>query len=71
MNTEINETMTSIFGNATISHASGKPHSHQSEFEILPIVGFETAIEKISQWDGYSPTPLYSLKSLAESLSLG
>ena len=71
MNTEINETMTSIFGNATISHVSGNPHSHQSEFKILPIVGFETAIEEISQWDGYSPTPLYSLKSLAESLSLG
>ena len=49
MNTEINETMTSIFGNATISHVSGNPHSHQSEFEILPIVGFETAIEEISQ----------------------
>ena len=71
MNTEINETMTSIFGNATISHVSGNPHSHQSAFEILPIVGFETAIEEICQWDGYSPTPLYSLKSLAESLSLG
>ena len=63
--------MTSVFGHALISHVSGRPHTHQAALEILPTEGFETAIEEITQWDGYAPTPLYSLKALAESLSLG
>ena len=63
--------MTTVFGDAIISHVSGRPHSHQAVFEILSTEGFETAIEEITQWDGYAPTPLYSLKALAESLSVG
>ena len=63
--------MTTVFENATISHVSGRPHSHQAALKILSTEGFETAIEEITQWDGYAPTPLYSLKALAESLSLG
>ncbi len=63
--------MTSVFEHATISHVSGRPHTHQAALKILPTEGFKTAIEEITQWDGYAPTPLYSLKALAESLSLG
>ena len=63
--------MTSVFGYALISHVSGRPHSHQAALKILSTEGFETAIEEITKWDGYAPTPLYSLKFLAESLSLG
>ena len=62
--------MTTVFENATIAHVAGRPHSHQAALEILPPEGFATAIEEITQWDGYAPTPLYSLKALAESLSL-
>ena len=62
--------MTTVFENATIAHVAGRPHSHQAALEILPPEGFATAIEEITQWDGYAPTPLYSLKALAESLYL-
>lgn len=62
--------MTNLFENATIAHVSGRPHSHQAALEILSPEGFTTAMEEITQWDGYAPTPLYSLKELAESLSL-
>ena len=63
--------MTNIFENATISHFAGSANSHHAALNILHPEGFTTAIEEITQWDGYSPTPLYSLKKLAESLSLG
>ena len=62
--------MTNLFENATIAHVSGRPHSHQAALEILSPEGFTTAMEEITQWDGYAPTPLYSLKALAESLYL-
>ena len=62
--------MTTVFENATIAHVAGRPHSHQAALEILPPEGFATAIEEITQWDGYAPTPLYSLKALAERLYL-
>ncbi len=62
--------MTTVFENATIAHVSGRPHSHQAALEILPPEGFATAIAEITQWDGYAPTSLFSLKALAASLTL-
>ena len=63
--------MESVFENAKISHVSVRSHSHQAAFEILTTEGFETAFGEITQLDGHAPTPLYSLKTLAERLSLG
>lgn len=62
--------MTTEFENAKIKHISGKPNSHKAAIEVLPPKGFVSAIDEISQWDGYSPTPLFSLKDLSASLSL-
>jgi diaminopropionate ammonia-lyase len=62
--------MTTEFENATIKHTSGKPNSHKAAIEVLPLEGFVSAIDEISQWDSYSPTPLFSLKDLSSSLSL-
>ena len=63
--------MTNVFESATIGHTPGKPHSHKAAFEVLPGEGFSAAIEEISEWQGYEPTPLYSLTSLSSSLSIG
>jgi diaminopropionate ammonia-lyase len=63
--------MNTVFENATINHTSGKPNSHKAAIKVLPAEGFASAIEEISQWQGYEPTPLFSLKNLSSSLSLG
>ncbi len=48
----------------------GKPFSHKAVLEWLPVEDFVTAIEEISQWEGYTPTPLFILQELAASLAL-
>jgi diaminopropionate ammonia-lyase len=63
--------MTNVFETATIRHTLGKPHLHNAAFETLPAEGFSAAIEEISDWKGYKPTPLFTLKDLSLSLSLG
>jgi len=63
--------MTTVFESATIAHTSGNPNSHIAATEVLPVEGFKAATEEISEWQGYEPTPLFSLKNISSSLSLG
>ena len=62
--------MSNVFENAILGHVSGKPFSHKAVKEWLPVEDFVTAIEEISQWEGYTPTPLFNLEELAASLGL-
>ena len=62
--------MSNVFENAILSHVSGKPFSHKAVQEWLPTEDFVTAIEEISQWEGYTPTPLFNVQELAASLAL-
>jgi diaminopropionate ammonia-lyase len=62
--------MNTVFENATIEHTSGKQNSHKAAIKVLPPEGFAAAIEEISQWQGYEPTPLFNLKNISSSLSL-
>jgi len=62
--------MSNVFENAILGHVSGKPFSHKAVKEWLPVEDFVTAIEEISQWEGYTPTPLFNLQELAASLAL-
>ena len=62
--------MSNVFENAILGHVSGKPFSHKVVKEWLPVEDFVTAIEEISQWEGYTPTPLFNLQELAASLAL-
>ena len=62
--------MSNVFENAILGHVSGKPFSHKAVQEWLPTVDFVTAIEEITQWEGYTPTPLFNLQELAASLAL-
>jgi diaminopropionate ammonia-lyase len=63
--------MNTVFENAIIEHISGKPNSHKAAAGVLPPEGFAVAIEEISQWQGYEPTPLFSLTDISSRLSLG
>lgn len=62
--------MSNVFENAILGHVSGKPFSHKAVKEWLPVEDFVTAIEEITQWEGYTPTPLFNLQELAASLAL-
>jgi len=62
--------MSNVFENAILGHVSGKPFSHKALQEWLPTEDFVTAIEEITQWEGYTPTPLFNLQELAASLVL-
>ena len=62
--------MSNVFENAILGHVSGKPFAHKAVQEVLPTEGFVTAIEEITQWEGYTPTPLFNLQELAASLAL-
>ena len=62
--------MSNVFENAILGHVSGKPFSYKAVQEWLPTEDFVTAIEEISQWEGYTPTPLFHLEELATSLAL-
>ena len=53
--------MSNVFENAILGHVSGKPFSYKAVQEWLPTEDFVTAIEEISQWEGYTPTPLFHL----------
>ena len=54
--------MSNLFENAIFGHVSGKPFSYKAVQEWLPTEDFVTAIEEISQWEGYTPTPLFHLE---------
>jgi len=62
--------MSNVFENAILGHVTGKPFSLKAVQEWLPNEDFVTAIEEISQWEGYTPTPLFHLEELAASLAL-
>ena len=62
--------MSNVFENAILGHVSGKPFSHKAVQEWLPTEDFVTAIEEITQWEGYTATPLFNLQELAASLAL-
>ena len=58
----------SYFANSAVDH-SGKYPEHLKQIGSLE--KSRAAIEVISQWPGYSATPLYSLKNLAEDIGVG
>jgi len=44
--------------------------SGEAAATVLSPEGFSNAVSEITAWDGYAPTPLYSLKDLAHRLGL-
>lgn len=63
--------MNMAFNAKAVRHAAVKPAGGTSFEHVITRSDFATAIAEITQWRGYSPTPLHSLTDLAETLDLG
>lgn len=63
--------MFEIFDQTKINHVGVVPANSGAAFEIITQDDFSQAIAEISTWNGYAPTPLYSLSCLAEEIGLG
>ncbi|MBT3142529.1 MULTISPECIES: diaminopropionate ammonia-lyase [Roseobacteraceae] len=60
-----------IFATAPMAHATGARHQGDAAHRVLSQDNFGQAIGEITQWDGYSPTPLVSLSALAAKIGVG
>ncbi len=56
--------------NTGLKHVSGDPKRGGAASRIISGSDFENAINEITAWENYSPTPLFSLESLAEELGI-
>lgn len=54
----------------SISHLAGNPIFDQGAYTVLSERDFADAATEISQWEGYSPTPLYNLPDLAAEIGV-
>jgi diaminopropionate ammonia-lyase len=55
---------------SSIRHLAGSPTFDQAAFSVLSTQDFADAAAEISQWAGYSPTPLYELRDLAADMGI-
>jgi diaminopropionate ammonia-lyase len=53
-----------------ISCVAANPAFDQGAFSVISAQDFRKAVAEITQWDGYSPTPLYSLDELAAEIGI-
>ena len=63
--------MTTLLPKAKIGHVAAKRASGDASFRVLPPEDFAQARQEITQWDGYSPTPLHQLPNLAKKIGIG
>ncbi len=62
--------LNTIFKASKIKNLSVEPKTGDAFRRVLTERGFETAIQQITKWPGYKPTPLYRLPNLAAALNL-
>jgi len=62
--------MTELLPRAFIGHIFTQPASGDAVERVLSRTGFDTAEAEITAWDGYAPTPLYSLAALANHIGV-
>lgn len=53
-----------------IAHQAGRPGFGAAAETVLTQQDFDRAAREITQWEGYAPTPLYSLPSLAAEIGV-
>ena len=53
-----------------ISHVAATPAFDDLASTVIPVAEFDEAASEITQWEGYSPTPLYGLASLAKEVGV-
>lgn len=62
--------MTKVFEADGVRHFAARPRSGNSAFIVLTPLDFESAWQEITDWEGYSPTPLHALPALAERVGV-
>lgn len=61
----------SSFSTAPIDHFAANRRGGDAAQRVITSGDFSRAIAEISGWQGYAPTPLFTLSDLAQALSLG
>ncbi|KII14894.1 diaminopropionate ammonia-lyase [Phaeobacter sp. S60] len=56
---------------AHIEHIAANPAEGDASYRVLTHESFLTAREEITAWDGYAPTPLVSLSTIAAEIGVG
>lgn len=56
---------------SNVSYAAGKPTFGQAAYAVISAQDFAEAMAEIKEWEGYSPTPLYALSTLAKDIHVG
>jgi diaminopropionate ammonia-lyase len=59
------------FTAASIDHLVATPRGGDAALRVITPDDFARALDEISGWQGYAPSPLYALPGLAQALSLG
>ena len=54
----------------SISYLAGNPTFDQGAHSVLSEQDFSDAVDEITLWEGYSPTPLYTLDELAAEIGI-
>jgi diaminopropionate ammonia-lyase len=58
------------FSTAQLGYTPGNPKVGEAAYRVISDRNFSDAVAEITAWEGYEPTPLVSLKALAEELDL-
>jgi diaminopropionate ammonia-lyase len=59
------------FTAASIDHLVATPRGGDAALRVITPDDFARALDEISGWKGYAPSPLYALPGLAQAMSLG
>ncbi len=62
--------MTDLLPQVRLGHVGVTPKTGDAAHRVLTPENFATARAEITAWDGYAPTPLVSLKTLAERINV-
>ncbi len=63
--------MNALLPPARLEHVSAKRTAGDAAHRVLSAEEFATAHAEITQWEGYAPTPLVSLATLAARIGVG
>lgn len=62
--------MNTLLPNASIAHISARRTTGNAAHVVISKEDFDSAENEITAWEGYEPTPLYSLDNLAQTISI-
>ena len=58
------------FEDANVAHTTGPRFAGDAAVRVIAPADFDAAVQEITRWDGYEPTPLTGLAGLADALTV-